>query len=752
MRNLFYLFFILINVQALGVERLVKTDSELKEAINMAKPGDEIVLANGVWSNTEILFSAEGTEKKPIVLRAQENGKVFIEKQSNLRISGQYLVVKGLVFRNGFSPTSELISFKKDAKNLAYNCRLTEVVIDNFNGPERYSPEAWVVLYGKNNRVDHCQFIDKRNQGVTLTVRLNSPESVENKHLIDHNYFGFRQNLGSNGGETLRIGTSHYSMMNSRTIVEFNYFDRCDGEHEIISNKSNQNTYRYNTFFECQGTLTMRHGNETLVEGNIFLGNGKAFTGGIRIINESQTVINNYCEGLTGNRFRGALTIMNGVPNSPLNRYVPVKNSVASNNTFVNCSYIELCAGSDAERSQAPQSTTVENNLFYQSQRAQQFGLYDDISGISFKNNLVNQKGKMPTERGFKLTSVKAERDANGLLYLTNNPDNVGAKLEGKVTIREITGVSWYPKEKDSKAFGIGKVHDVPAGLNTLSDAVAKSKPGDILNLTGGSYQQTKLVVINHTLSIISSKKSEITYENAVLFTIENGGSLLLKGLTMDGRSSLDSPLNSVISTSKYSMNQNYRLFIEDCEFKNLDVNHSFNVLKVAASTFADTISVKNSLFKNVTGSVLLLDRELDDIGIYNAETVIIENSVFEDVEGSALSMYRGGSDESTTAGFLEINHCQFKNVGHGTKNPVNSSINLWGIQNTEIKNSLFVDAKPIKIKLIVGEPSSVVHDICLVNTGKIQVEGEGFSSQNIYESASSCVNGDDGKPLGIIK
>ena len=44
-------------------------------------------------------------------------------------------------------------------------------------------------------------------------------------------------------------------------------------------------------------------------------------TGGIRIINENQTVRNNYLYGLTGHRFRGALVIMNGVPNSPRNKW-----------------------------------------------------------------------------------------------------------------------------------------------------------------------------------------------------------------------------------------------------------------------------------------------------------------------------------------------------------------------------------------------------------------------------------------------
>ncbi len=98
----------------------------------------------------------------------------------------------------------------------------------------------------------------------------------------------------------------------------------------------------------------MRHGNETLVDGNVFIGNGKPSTGGVRVINENQTVINNYHIGLTGYRFRGAFVMMNGVPNSPPNRYVPVIDSKVNNNTFINCDHIQLCAGSDAERSQAP--------------------------------------------------------------------------------------------------------------------------------------------------------------------------------------------------------------------------------------------------------------------------------------------------------------------------------------------------------------------------------------------------------------
>lgn len=139
---------------------------------------------------------------------------------------------------------------------------MTNCVIDNYSIPERHEQDSWVDLYGKNNRGDHNHFEGKGNRGVTLIIRLNSKESIENNHVIESNYFGPRQNLGSNGGETLRDGTSLFSIEKSNTFVQGNYLDRCDGEHEIISNKCDQTTYKNNVFFESIGTLTMRHGDE----------------------------------------------------------------------------------------------------------------------------------------------------------------------------------------------------------------------------------------------------------------------------------------------------------------------------------------------------------------------------------------------------------------------------------------------------------------------------------------------------------
>ncbi|MCL4150460.1 UNVERIFIED_CONTAM: hypothetical protein GTU68_009231 [Idotea baltica] len=248
----------------------------------------------------DALLHAQGTAEAPIELTAQTPGKVILSGQSSLRLAGEHLVVSGLIFADGYTPRNEVISFRRDNETFAYHTRVTNTVIHNYSNPDRSQRDIWVSLYGKNNTFDFGHLSGKQNSGPTMAVRLNSEESLDNDHRIANNYFGPRPVFGSNGGETLRIGTSHYSLSRSGTVVENNFFDRCSGEVEIISNKSAGNTYRGNTFYQSRGTLTLRHGNGTVVENNLFNGAGAPYTGGIRVIN----VIN----GINGNRHSVKLT------------------------------------------------------------------------------------------------------------------------------------------------------------------------------------------------------------------------------------------------------------------------------------------------------------------------------------------------------------------------------------------------------------------------------------------------------------
>ncbi|MFV9550218.1 chondroitinase-B domain-containing protein [Algibacter sp. PT7-4] len=716
---------------------LVKNIAAFNNAVKEAKPGDVITMANGVWEDVELVFEGKGTQEKPIKLTVENKGEVTLEGNSNLQLAGEYLIVEGLVFKNGYTPTNAVISFRKNREEIANNSRLTECVIDNYNNPERQVQDYWVTIYGKNNRIDHNHIVGKKNLGVTMIVGLDTKSSRENNHSIDHNYFGPRPTYGNNGGETLRIGTSHHALQNSNTLVESNYFDRTNGEHEIISNKACQNTFKYNTFFECTGTLTMRHGNETLVDGNVFIGNGKPSTGGVRIINESQTVINNYHVGLTGYRFRGAFVMMNGVPNSPPNRYVPVINSKLSNNTFVNCDHIQLCAGSDSERSQAPKTSEISGNIFYNENKNNTFTIYDDISGITFKNNLLGENGETPIKEGFKNAKISLVKNEQGFLIPTSDKIKNKITISPKIATKQNTGVNWYSKKDKTVALNSGKTIKVASGINTLYNIVKTSEAGDIIELEeDGTYLLTKAVKIKHPLTFKTSgiKKATILFERMMAFEIENGGSLSLNNVSFDGTKSPDYAGNSVISTSKNSMIENYKLFIDNCEFKDMVVNHSFDVIRVSKGTFADTISIKNSKFKNISGHIAALDKETDDIGAYNVEYFIMQNNVVTDLQGAALRLYRGGKDESTFGPFLEVNYNVFNNVGFGKKNKYNSAMSLYGVQVNTIQNNNFNNTKGLKMHLVVGEPIVNIVNNNYYKSGQIEVSGhEKYNIKNLY-------------------
>ncbi|MBF7074168.1 polysaccharide lyase 6 family protein [Glaciecola sp. MH2013] len=696
--------------------QLVSNIDEFEKAAASLNPGDTIVLADGEWSNFEILLRGIGTKDAPISLKAQTKGKVIITGLSNLRLAGEHLYVEGLVFKDGYSPTGEVISFRASEGELANNSRVTEVVIDGFSNPDKFNSDNWVVLYGKNNRFDHNHLEGKNNAGVTMAVRLNSVESQENNHRIDHNYFGPRPILGSNGGETLRIGTSKYSLSDSLTIVENNYFDRCNGEVEIISNKSGKNKFLNNVFFESRGTLTLRHGNGNLVEGNVFFGNGKHHTGGIRVINADQTIRNNYMEGLTGIRFGGGFTILNGVPNSKINRYHQVKNTKIENNTIVNVSNINFAAGSDAERTAVPINSSFSNNLVlntsdYIADGDNAFKIFDDVSGIEFANNISNFEPHKAIQAGFSVEESDIKRGDNGLLQSASAQEaGVGAAATLNPIDKSTTGVEWYAKAGAQVEFDSGDTIEISSS-EQLIEKIASAPAGSTLVLAPGDYNLNKQLQVKNVVTIKAKSPRSVTIfpMRSLTFEIEDGGSLKLEGLNIVGSKAPDNAGNVLIRSTKLPTLFNYRLHVVDTQVSDLNVNHSAHFFDAGYRTLADDIAIINSSFTNITGDILRLDKEQDDLGIYNAEYVTIENSSFSNIEGAVAKIYRGGTDESTFGPHFVFSNNKLENVGAGKRNKSKSSIFLLGVQQSALLDNSFESSKVVTIDHTVGEPRTKI-------------------------------------------
>jgi poly(beta-D-mannuronate) lyase len=189
---------------------------------------------------------------------------------------------------------------------------------------------AYLTIAGDDAEVHHNEFRNKQTVGNMIDVR-GEGSQIARRVRIHHNYFHNFEDAGENGAETIRFGLSGLSMSEGSGIIEHNLFVRCTGENELISIKSGSNTIRYNTFLDSPGAqLTLRHGNENLVNGNYFRG-----TDGIRVFGDRHQVFSNYLEGNTGgiNIGNGGAEVADG---APLTSHDRPDDNVITFNTLIN--------------------------------------------------------------------------------------------------------------------------------------------------------------------------------------------------------------------------------------------------------------------------------------------------------------------------------------------------------------------------------------------------------------------------------
>ncbi|CAN5738784.1 hypothetical protein BH11BAC3_BH11BAC3_15410 [soil metagenome] len=732
---------------------LVHNHRELQSAISKAKPGDSVIMANGIWKDVRIELYGKGTRENSIILKAETAGKVIIEGASDLKLGGEYLVVKDLYFRNGYTPSETVIEFKINDDSIANHCTITNCVIDEFTQPNREVTDHWVEFWGRYNQLDHCNIIGKSNFGPTVRIFLQGNENINNHHQIIFNHFGPRPRKGGPHGETIQIGESETSMAPSYTNVANNFFDRCNGEVEVISNKSNYNEYRNNIFFESEGSLVLRHGNYCTIDGNVFIGNDNSeFMGGIRVINTGHWITNNYFYKLKGKEFRSALAVMNGIPKSSLNRYMQVTDVVVAHNTFIDClSPFQFSVGANIDkkavlpaseiRSARPVRTILANNLIYNEvEDNYPIVAYDKVDGVIFKKNIFNSKNKSVVSNGGIITRDFQVKKLSDYLYVpTKNQEDVykgfdfdqirndlfGAERAKQNSIGAITlpvknnqilinkklyGTDWFATEAPAYEPKTIKI----ATNKELIEKLKSSHAGDILSLRSGVYINNASLIIDKNVTITSTdknKKATLQFKGeTAAFEMHPKGILNLDNIILKGDKT-----QAAFTPLAQNMSKAYDLFI-----KNTEISDFKTVLKSYKATFADTILFDNCVIKNCLNGIEL-NKETDAGGDYNAEFVYITDNSFDNVASSVLDYYRGGYDESTIGGNLVLKNNFFTNCGSADTSGI--LIQNLGIINVDFSNNTFKD-NPVKtIVILWGEKGQKPVNNTISNSGEIKIE-----------------------------
>lgn len=740
---------------------LISNVQDLNEAIKNAQPGDDIVLKNGTYKDVEIKFRGKGTKDSPITLKAETAGKVIIEGKSYLKFGGEYLVVDGLHFKNGFSPSSAVVDFKISHKDtldeIAYYCKLTNSVIEDFNKPKRDNSDLWVQFWGRHNELSNCYIAGKTNRGPTVRVSIEGIESINNYHQIVNNHFGPRPVKGGPSGETIQLGNSYTSMSPSHTFVANNLFEECNGEVEVISSKTNFNEFRNNVFYKSEGSLVTRHGNYCTIDGNYFIGDGvNKNVGGIRIINTGHWVTNNYFYNLIGTSFRSPLAVMNGIPKSPLNRYNQVTDVVVAYNTYVNCSSPwQFGVGTNiAQADVLPKSeirsarairTTVANNVIYNKKGLESIVVENDkADGVTFKNNIVDNQGmnfkdfdggiisaslelKKVSDNIFIPIGIPNDVEAyNGFDFNTIEKDLFGNSRKDSKSIGAVIGVDVAnPNILDKSKYGTSWYSNIVEAKEPTTHAVTKAEDlqtkineavnGDIIAIAEGVYNLSKSLVINKTVTIQSegNAKAQLVFSgepNTPLFSLESKGKLTVNNIILKGNAS-----NYAFASLKENMANHFGLTVSNTEIS--DFNY---VLKVYKESFSERITFKNTSIANCENGIELSE-ETNDKGDYNTEYLTINNCNFTNVKQNVIDYYRGGYDESTIGGNLLVTNSTFTNCGAKEQNK--RLLNHNGIVNVNISKNTFKNNPVQFVSILWGAKNNVESENTIVNSGQIKTE-----------------------------
>jgi poly(beta-D-mannuronate) lyase len=747
------------NINSRREGTFVKDINELNQAINEVTPGTEIILANGVWKDVQIKLFGMGTDENPITLRAETPGEVFIEGQSFLHLGGEHLIIDGLYFRNGYTPSSGIIRYKIGADSVAFNCRVTSCVIDGFTQPNRWENDRWIEFYGKHNQLDHCYISGKSNDGETIRVFFTGNKHIDTYHQIVNNYFGPRPRKGGPRAETIRLGDSKTRLSPGYVNVSDNYFDACNGEVEIISDKTNYNSFTNNIFYKCEGSLVLRHGNYATVNANIFIGGDESdFYGGIRVVNTGHWITNNYFYKISGEEFRSPLAIMNGIPMTPLNRYRQVSDAVIAYNTWVDClSTWQIGVGQNKAsadvlpaseiRSAPPIRTTIANNLIYNTQVDEAPVVnHDDMSGILFKNNIIDNNRSEYSEFGVLLNETIKMKQVNDWLFAPDDAQNesldevymgydfgrIQDDLFGssREKVNRIGAIAQLAAAEDFKIdkkkygphwFSTDKVTIEPNILaassaeGELEKIIAQANAGDIVELSDEVYTISTSLKIDKEITLRSSgeNKAQLVFTgeaNTPAFEMNPRGNISLENISLKGKNN-----QLAFAPLAENMSSAYYLFINNCVIEGFEY-----VLKASKGSFADSITVSNTTIQNCENGFVLA---ADEKGDYNAEMVSFNQCKFMNVQRNVIYFYRGGYDESTIGGCLTISNSTFESCGSKEKSGV--LIKTPGIINMNISGSTFRN-NPVKLVcLLWGEKNNHHSNNTLIQSGEIKVEAQ---------------------------
>ncbi|MBB5118003.1 lyase precursor [Streptomyces eurocidicus] len=406
----------------------VNSLADLQKEIDRAAPGDRIVLADGTYtapSGGIRVTGRNGTGNAPIEIVSESRGGAVLQGELGFVFrNSSFITVSGFAFRQ--SGTLEIPANSSDIRLTRNDFRFADV-----------SGRDWVVVRGDNVKLDRNRFHDRKTEGIFVVLDGADAKTVaQNLHLFKNHFFG-HSFAGDNGGEAVRLGDSARALLSAKAVVEYNLFEKCDGDPEAISVKTSENTVQYNTVRDSRGGIVLRHGNRSTVQGNYLLGG----TEGIRVYGNDHLIVNNYLGDLKGRALViGSGTARDHRPDEPAgdrrgndacDRAVIVHNTLYGNPKSL----------SGEGRDFAPKDVVVADNLLVGGSGS--LVSMGKTEGFTWQGNILwgsASDGNIPSG-GFRRVDPLLRQESDGVYRLSAGSPAIGAAtLKSRTVTEDIDG------------------------------------------------------------------------------------------------------------------------------------------------------------------------------------------------------------------------------------------------------------------------------------------------------------------------
>ena len=395
------LFLLVGNFNSFAATIKVNSIPELKAAIQVAKKGDIIILADNTYSNAGTINISTSN----ITVAAATAGGVIFNGNSKCTITGNNTTFSGFQFVNGSIGDNEAVIEIKGNYNIITQCNFSNIVSKNY---------IHFLEGSHHNELTYCNIEEKpATMNAGPGIQITTSATVVNHTKISHcTFLNFDGDGGDFGNEPIRIGLGIEQNNTSAAVVEYCYFENLGkGDSETISIKSTSNVIRYNTFNKNQqAQLVLRTGNKTSAYGNFFINSG-----GIRVKEGGNHMIyNNYFEGV-GNSGYSAIQLMNFKLNKKTLVGEPLDIIYIYNNTFYNSAEVDL--GGEGEN--PPKNVKIANNIFYKTSGS---AFTNDNPNVTFTNNIFfggSEIGVSVSKNSFTKIDPKLALNTSGFYGLT---------------------------------------------------------------------------------------------------------------------------------------------------------------------------------------------------------------------------------------------------------------------------------------------------------------------------------------------